>query len=196
VIVILDRQHYGKPGRDDRGAQTEIDGQAVYEIDLTLAYIEAATTLLLAEGHTVHILDSGWYGERNDRACEIARENPDERVAYVACHVNAGGGTYGLTLHDARSGGGRRLAEAVADVLGTNAAPHIDRSIVRAAEQGGTWSRAMTTISGIYSGPANISGICFEPFFIDSERNRPLLSPLGLNVIGQALAVGCMNWGE
>ncbi len=196
MIVVLDRQHVGKPGRDDRGAQTEIDGETVYEIDLTAGYIDAAVALLSAEGHTVHVLESGWYGERHARAAEIARAHPHELVAYVAAHVNAGGAAaaYGLVIHDARSRSGLSLAEAIADTLGTVAAPHLDRAIVRAAERGGTWGRAMTTIAGIWDAPANCAGVCFEPMFIDSPAHRELLTPAGLQVIGHALAVGCMTW--
>jgi N-acetylmuramoyl-L-alanine amidase len=195
VIVILDRQHAGKPGKEDRGASVELDGRTVYEVDLTRAYIEAATDLLNAEGHAVYLLEDGWYSARHARACEIARENPDERIAYVACHINAGGGSYGLVLHDARSRGGHALAEAVADALGTDNAA-LDRTLVRAADHEGAWARAMTTIEGIYSGPGNLSGICYEPFFIDSERNRALMTDDGLRAVGNALAVGCMQWGE
>jgi len=194
VIVVLDRQHYGKPGKDDRGAQTEINGETVYEIDLTAGYIDAAVALLSAEGHTVHVLESGWYGERHERAAEIARDNPHDLVAFVACHVNAGGGSYGLVLHDARSRSGLSLAEAIADTLGTVAAPHLDRAIVRSTEADGTWARAHGTIAGIWDAPANCAGVCFEPMFIDTPRHRELLTPAGLRVIGQALAVGCMTW--
>jgi len=194
VIVILDRQHHGKPNRDDRGARTEIDGATVWEVDLTAAYIENATALLTSEGHTVHLLDSGWYGERHERAGEIARENPDQLVAYAACHVNAGGGSYALVLHDQRSRGGQALAESIADTLGSVGAPNIDRSIVRSTERGGTWGRAHTTIAGIWDAPGNCSGVCFEPMFIDSAGHRDLLTPEGLRVIGHALAVGCMQW--
>lgn len=194
MIVILDRQHVGKPGRDDRGASTEIDGVEIWEVDLTAQYIEAATALLVAEGHTVHLLDAGWYAERHERAAEIAAGAPDQRVAYVAAHVNAGGGAYGLVLHDQRSRGGQALAEAIADSLDAGARPHIDRCVVRATERGGTWGRAHTTIAGIWDAPSNCSGVCFEPFFIDSARNRELLTPAGLALVGRALAVGCMQW--
>ena len=194
MIVVLDRQHVGKPGRDDKGARAELDGEVVHEVDLTLGYIEHAAALLTAEGHDVVILDEGWYQERHRKAADIARANPDEAVAYVAAHCNAGGGSYGLAIHDQRSRGGRALAEAVADVLGANAAPYLDRAIVRAAERGGTWGRAMTTIAGIYDGPANIVGICYEPLFMDQERHADLMRPGGLRVVGQALALGCMTW--
>lgn len=196
MIVVLDRQHYGKPDRDDKGAQVEHDGRTIHEIDLTATYIEHATSLLVAEGHTVHVLDSGWYAERNDRGSEIARQAPGEPVAYIACHVNAGGNgaAYGLTLHDERSTGGRMLAESVADALGGATAGIIDRSIVRPCSRGGDWGAAFSTIAGIYDGPVNISGVCFEPFFIDSPAHAQLLTDDGLRLIGQALAVGCMSW--
>lgn len=195
MIVILDRQHAGKPGKDDRGASVELDGRTVYEVDLTRAYIEAATALLMSEGHAVYVLEDGWYSARHARACEIARENPAQLCAYVACHINAGGGSYGLVLHDARSRGGHALAEAVADALGTDNAA-LDRTLVGAADHEGPWARAMTTIKGIYSGPGNLSGICFEPFFIDNDRNQALMTDAGLRAVGNALAVGCMQWGE
>lgn len=194
MIVVLDRQHVGKPGRDDRGAVGEVDGDTVHEVDLTAAYIEAATALLTAEGHDVVHLDSGWYQERHRKAAEIARHNPDEAVAYVACHINAGGGSYGLVIHDERSRGGHALAEAVADALGSACEPYLDRSLVRAAERGGTWARAMSTIAGIYDGPANLCGVCFEPLFIDCARHEALMRPEGLVLVGQALATGCMTW--
>jgi hypothetical protein len=194
VIVILDRQHYGKPHRDDKGAQIKHGGEYVYEVDLTLSYIEHATALLTSEGHTVHVLDSGWYGERHERAAEIARDNPDELVAYVACHVNAGLGNYGLLVHDARSRAGLALAESVASVYGAATTPQIARVLVRASERGGTWGRAHTTIAGIWDAPANCAGVCFEPYFIDQPDHAPFLSAPGLEIIGHALAVGCMQW--
>ena len=194
MIVVLDRQHYGKPHRDDKGARTKYDGSWIYEVDLTAAYIEHATAMLTSEGHTVHLLDAGWYGERHKRAAEIARENPDEPVAYVACHVNAGQGTYALAVHDKRSTGGAALAECIAGVLAGAGAGAIDRALVRGSERGGDWGRAHVTIAGIWDAPANCVGVCFEPFFIDQQRHRTFLSGPGLQVIGHALAVSCMQW--
>ena len=194
MIVILDRQHYGKPGRDDKGAKVKHGGGWIYEIDLTAAYIEHATAMLTSEGHTVHVLESGWYAERHDRAAEIAAANPDVPTAYVACHVNAGQGTYALAVHDKRSKGGAALAECVAGVLAGAGAGAIDRAIVRGSERGGDWGRAHVTIAGIWEAPANCVGVCFEPFFIDQPRHAPFLAAPGLEVIGHSLAVACMKW--
>ena len=50
MVLILDRQHYGKPGQNDLGAGADLDGDGVVELDereanLTLLYINAAKQL-------------------------------------------------------------------------------------------------------------------------------------------------------
>ena len=39
------------------------------------------------------------------------------KCVYVACHVNAGGGSYGLVCYDKRSGAGKHLSDAVSSEL-------------------------------------------------------------------------------
>ena len=61
MVVILDRQHYGKPNRNDLGAGVDLDGSGTIDNDereanLTPLYIEAAKQLLEADNHTVFIL--------------------------------------------------------------------------------------------------------------------------------------------
>ena len=58
MVLILDRQHYGKPGRDDLGAGVDLNDDGIVErnereANLTLIYIEAAKRFAEAEGHTV-----------------------------------------------------------------------------------------------------------------------------------------------
>jgi hypothetical protein len=199
VIVILDRQHIGKPNRNDLGAGADLDGDGEVsnderEANLTIKYIEAAAAYLMDRGHIVYILDSGYYSDRHRRACDIARSAPTQKAAYVACHLNAGGGDYAVTIHDSRSRGGKSLAECVAESMKQAAGEWIPRSLVRPSSPDGSWSRAFNTIGGIYSGPASLSGICFEPAFMDCELHRPLLTEAGLVVLGRALAIGCLRW--
>ena len=48
MIAILDWQHVGKPGRDDKGAAYDVDddGEIDYEVELTDKYIQAAKNYL------------------------------------------------------------------------------------------------------------------------------------------------------
>ena len=199
MIVILDRQHIGKPNRNDLGAGADLDGDGEIsnderEANLTIKYIEAAAAYLMDRGHIVYILDSGYDSDRHRRACDIARSATTQKAGYVACHLNSGGGDYSVTIHDSRSRGGKSLAECVAVAIGDAAGDWIPRSLVRASSPDGSWSRAFNTIGGIYSGPASLSGICFEPAFMDCELHRPLLTEAGLVVLGRALAIGCLRW--
>lgn len=198
MIVILDRQHYGKPGRDDLGAGVDLDGDGVIEREereavMTLTYIESAKKLLEADGHTVFVLDSGWYSERHEKAVEIAKAHPDDMCAYVACHLNAGGGDYSVCLYDHRSGGGRKLALSIAASL-SDELTAVRRHLTKAASPD-LWNNAYNTVRGIYNGPGNLSGICFEPVFMDRAEHHEYLSHDGLTLIGQALADGCATWG-
>jgi len=198
MVLILDRQHYGKPGQNDLGAGADLDGDGVVELDereanLTLLYINAAKQLAEAQGHTVYVLDSGWYSDRHEQAIQIAQSHPDDMCAYVACHLNAGGGSYSLALHDYRSHGGENLAKAVATEMSVKI-PEISRHLVRAASPD-EWTNGYYTVKGIYAGPGNLSGVCFEPVFMDNVEHQALLTPEGLVLLGQILANACIAWG-
>jgi len=139
VIVILDRQHYGKPGKNDLGAGADLDGDGKVQDDereanLTLVYIEAAKQMLEADGHTVHILDSGWYSSRHEQAAGIALANPDDKCAYIACHLNAGGGDYSVALYDHRSTGGHKLALSIAAAMASDITA-VGRHLVKASSR-------------------------------------------------------------
>ena len=46
------------------------------------------------------MLTEGEYGQRHAEAIARAKAHPGMAAAYLACHVNAGGGTYALVEHD------------------------------------------------------------------------------------------------
>ena len=184
MLVILDQQHHGKPGKDDHGASFE----SLRETDLTRAYVAAAAGSLERTGVEVLILRWGWYSERHAYARAVADAVPG-KVVYVSCHVNAGGGSYGLVCHDSRSKAGARLSDAVSARL----EPLTGKSRSEPASAG-RWANAYNTIKGIYSGPGNLSGICFEPGFIDSEAHRGLWYADGLVRVGEALAAGIRDY--
>ena len=182
MIIICDRQHLGKPSNPgDHGATHG----ALRETDLTDAYIAIAAADLRAAGHTVYVLTTGEYGERQKQANAIAVAAPTERVYYVACHINAGGGSYGLVEYDGRSAGGARLAAGLA--LGLGQLPELSAHKTTALQNG---ERGWVCIAGIYTGPGNIAGAIYEPGFIDPAANAALWTADGLARVGHALASG------
>lgn len=213
MLAIFDIQHAGKPGRKDLGAAHDIDGDGTieafeHEARLTPIYAAAASAILEQRGVETATFRAGTYSERHKHAGEIARAH-DGPVAYVACHLNMGGGDYSLCVSDYRSGGGAKLSEAMAKALEEHLAPAgVARSLTgvtgsqaRPSGRHGAawdampkyqgaqhWPRPWSTVSGIYAGPGNLSGVCFEPVFMDSHAH--LLCPDGLSMIGLALADG------
>jgi len=200
--LILDRQHQGKGGRrrNDTGCARDLDGDGTISRDeeeayLTEGYIQAATLAMCEPGRYCPspVLTLGSYAERHRIAVELATGAPLLPFAYVACHVNAGGGDFGLVLHDHRSKAGKRLALAIAAEL-TAACPELREVQVRACSPDDWTANAYSTIKGIYQGPSNIAGVCFEPGFIDCARHAPLWTPEGLARIGGALGDGAYRY--
>ena len=198
MIAIFDIQHRGKPGRraGEMGAGFDFDGDGVIEIHeqeayLTPIYAGAASERLALAGEKVVFLEYGTYAERHAKAIQIARST-SEPVAYIACHLNAGGGDYGIILHDDRSVNGHRLSKHLAAAL--RAGFPVPRVTTKGTAIAGTWKRAHTTIAGIYDGPENLTGVCYEPAFIDKHAH--LLTPEGLAAIGKALAEGVLAWSN
>jgi len=200
MIVVFDRQHFGKPSGPDPGAQVDLnnDGQfgtGEQEANLTPFYYLAARRILEKLGHSAVVLDNGWYSSRHKKANAIARANPHQRVAYCACHINAGAGNYAAFIHDERSVGGKRLASVLAGAFADAKISGIRKSITRAGNATNVWKRGYYTIKGIRSGPANISGVCLEPYFLDTEAHQHLTTGEGAQTVGEALANGLIRWG-
>lgn len=188
MIILLDRQHAGKPDKQDHGA---VYGDLV-ETTLTLGYGELLLAKLRAKGHTV--ICYGWpgfvgsYSQRQAMAVEVAKAHPLERCVYVALHVNAGGGTYALVEYDARSAGGAKVARALAASLDGLAE-------VSAGKVAGMDSdtRGFVCLSGIYAGPSNLCGVLAEPGFIDADKHASLWTAEGLERVAEALAGGLVG---
>lgn len=179
LVVFLDRQHAGKPYEpQDRGAQ----GQEAYYSARYALYAEQWLTRM---GHHVFLLSDGTYSQRGDRAEAYCA--PYDHSVYIACHVNAGGGSYGAVFYDYRSGHGPTLASHIGHKLG-GAFTELSGVRVMAAREG---SRPFNTISAVGT-PVSI---CFEPCFIDHPLHfTDMLSDSGLAAIGQALAEGIDNY--
>jgi len=197
MFVLFDHQHRGKPTRpDDVGAAVDLDGDGRIAADETEIWhtegiiSETQLALLqLSRPIVSALLCNGLYGRRHDQANGIAtRADRGDPFAYLACHVNAGRGDYGLIAYDYRSPRGQLLAELIGEQL-ANLSELSDVRVEPASPEN-DWSRAYHTIDGIYQGPRNICGICLEPFFLDTPAHRTLATVQGLRRIGYAVAAG------
>jgi hypothetical protein len=123
-------------------------------------------------------------------AVQVAKATPGRRWLYAQGHLNSTAGAdpaYGLVGYDPRSAGGRAAAAHIARQLEAQARQVIRKARAEAAE--GPWSRMLSTISGIYAGPANLSGICYEPAFIQAAELEWALVD-----IAHALVDGALAW--
>lgn len=190
--VALDRGHAGKgPGSGDRGASSDLDGDGQVETHereamLTPAYILAAEHALLLLGHEVICLSDGSYAARQARAigygCDV----------YVACHLNAGSGDYGLAVHNPGSVAGRALATAITGKLRV-LCPELARVVVGEAREG-SFPRAAACIGDLAR--AKPIGIVYEPWFLDQPAHHGLATGGAPTRVGQALAEGIDAWAR
>lgn len=185
LITFLNIGHTGRivNGRfnTDRGA-TSLDKQLT-EVDCVWRYVMKARSVL--KGDCI-IQSFGDYQSQYRFADSIAKANPHDQVVWVACHMNAGQGDYGLVLHDARSMAGRVIA---AD-LGMTLKQVIPTVRVEGSSATNGWSRAHKVIDGVYSLSNNLCGIVYEPMFIDGGLT---VDTDRLDAIGNALAQGLIN---
>ena len=184
LIVVLDIGHGVKPGRPyDPGATNGL----LREVDLARAYADHAAIILSAAGLTVHRVDSGPYSDRHRRVCNVVMTSPG---LYVQCHVNAGGGRYGLVEYDSRSSAGLRAAAVLAHAL--TALPEASAGKTVGLSSG---ERGFTCISGIWPAP-KMCGLIYEPGFIDTPQHAALWTAEGLQRVGRVLAAGVLDYAR
>jgi hypothetical protein len=196
-VVYLDRQHSGKPGKraKDTGAGADIDGDGTIELHeqealLTPRYIWAAELALRAAGHIVIPISDGSYTDRfrriNSYVGTFPRHMPQ---VMIACHLNAGRGSYGSCFYDYRSRSGPELAARIAKQL-RMVAPELN-GVKCIAAKPDDWTRnAFATIQ------CTPVAICFEPFFIDADHAVELSTPESMTAIGRSLAAGIDAWAQ
>lgn len=188
ALVALDLGHVGRTGGR---AAASIDG--VREDLIVVRYAMIAAGMIMAAGHEVAILGHDRY---RDRALWAAR-NSD---VYVACHANAGAGTYGLVLHDHRSRYGRDCADQIAGELEMEWPGVLSGARVVAARESDSdgydhWTAAaFSLISPVY--PGRPCGVVYEPGFIDQIHHAEMWTNDGLDRIGRALARGVLAFLE
>ena len=187
MIVFLDRQHHGKPNRwDDCGATND----GVHETWLTAQYIHHCEWKLREAGISVCVLSDGWYKDRHKRVNEYSQGH--EKSIYVSCHVNAGSGDYGSVFYDHRSTRGRDLAQHINGRLHQWCDPLHNKTKSIASNPDDWTVNAYNTIKGVGRSVA----VCFEPFFIDCNEHKTLMTSSGLELVGLSLAVGIKSFLE
>jgi hypothetical protein len=210
IGAILDIQHAGRASRPgDQGAAFDLDGDNViedaeHEVALAGAYAMAAAAYLRPLVVQVLMIHSGEYWERHAQAIAWAQEKRFDLAAYVACHVNAGRGLYGLVVHDYRSKAGNLLAACIAQDLGPFVPPLSVVHVAPTAEPGvdvapdipglqeSNYPRAWTCLHGIgdRGSPRGLCGVVFEPGFIDQPKHVDMWGQKGLDDLGRCLGHG------
>ena len=177
MLVAISIDHAGKPSRlDDRGAAA---GE-LQEVSLVRAYTDAIDHELRELGHQVVILSDGEYRDRWKRADGYGAD------VYLACHMNACGGDYGLIVHDYRSLRGERLAEAIASEisdLGWRCRSEPGRPDDDGQPRDEDYTEAWNCIAGVKA-----VAVCVEPYFVDGPRAREVAQRY--QEIGAAIARG------
>jgi len=186
MLIALDTQHINK-GADpwDRGAGFDLndDGElALAELEATLVgrYMQLLRHRL--EGHRIPVVDgfSGSYSQRNAQADKLGAS------LYIAGHLNAGGGNYGLVGVDYRAprGGTSRF---VAGHVATRWRQLLALPRVRIQETrptGARWIRNLHATIGGCVCPA----LAAEPIFLDGHAH--LLAPQRQHRTLDAIAAG------
>ncbi len=187
MMIFLDRQHLGKPNRwNDEGAAKA----GMTETYLTSQYIFHAENHLRFKGFDVCVLSDGWYKDRHRRVNDYCA-NVNGKCVYVACHINAGGGSYAASFYDHRSASGKSLAHSI-NVRLLNACPELQTAKAIESKPDDWTKNAYYTIKGI----GKPVSICFEPLFIDCLAHEPLTLPDGIKRVGIALAEGIQYYLE
>jgi len=178
-IIVLDIQHAGSPASDhmgDRGAVFE----GVEEVSLTRRYMDAADRRLRQLGHQVIPISDGHYSDRQARAEAYGA------AVYVALHINAGKGDYGVIFYDYRSTKGPILAAAVVGQM----KKHFtwSQKSAPAAPSDPLGGRAWNCIKNV----GKPISLLIEPGFIDGPHRSDLIARI--EEVGVALADGIHQW--
>ena len=206
MIVVLDRQHVGKPHRlRDLGAWGDLDLDGEHsliesEAIWTGLYLWSAELRLRELGHTVYPISNGRYSRRHEDANAVGAD------VYIAAHLNSltGGtrsgqsGNYAAVFHHHKTatGNGDALAAAIAQRLA--ALPTFGSKVRVWPAKPTDWTRrAFSTIKGIGKRPV---AICYEPGFLDHADHQKAFfdpsDPSSVAPLGIALADGIHAWAQ
>jgi N-acetylmuramoyl-L-alanine amidase len=188
--VAVDVQHLFKPPPHsaDRGTYYRLaaTGAHVYEADCALLYAHALAHMLRGRGAQVmendpaHAVLTGSYARRNAAATAWHAD------AYLACHLNAGGGGYALTESLSLSPG-LELGRAIGFRLARNFASITQAKIVQLHSQ----DRGAVCVRGC---AARCAAVIVEPLFGDNPAHQGYLIAPELVRLGETIAQGVADW--
>jgi N-acetylmuramoyl-L-alanine amidase len=194
LSVAVDVQHlYRTDHPRDRGTIFTLpDGTHVAEGDAATLYAAALTRRLRDRGARVLENDPprgilcGTYGERNRAAAAWGAH------VYLACHVNAGRGSY-AEAEAMRGTEGERLAPRVMTLVALRvpAVLSFTYRLLEARVGRTPPSRGAVCVEAF---PPGLAAVILEPFFGDNPHQAGLFLAPALAQIGEAIADGVGAW--
>jgi|SRR3989344_1780925 len=187
MIIALDIQHLNKPPSASNPKSSKDRGVAygtLTEVDISTVYANLARQLLDKAGHTVYMGFTGEYSERQSLAVRMKTD------VYIACHVNAGKGSYSLIEIKKKSSGkdlpyAQILLDALLSKLGTKKAS----TPIWELQEG---DRGFSCISN-----TQMVSLLLEPFFIDNdEYYKKVLTGELQEQIAQAILEAVTKWSQ
>lgn len=194
MIVFIDRQHSGKPGRPgDRGASADLDGDGKVQTWEQEAHWTGYLSIMLEAQLVAHPdiqvipISDGTYLSRHTRVNQYSQMYKDVPQVYLAMHLNAGGGDYGAMFYYEGSAQGKALATHICEGLG-NFLPEVGNFKPIESRPADWTQHAFNTIKGVGRPVA----ICSEPLFIDTHKK--LVSVEGFAKVALGMSTGIINW--
>jgi N-acetylmuramoyl-L-alanine amidase len=187
--VVVDTQHLFRTDHPtDRGTiYTLADGTHVAEADAALAYSAALVGALRSFGAQVLTNDPhagiliGTYPQRNRVAAAWGAQ------IYLACHVNAGRGSYAL----AEAMGYSELSTSLASRVMMTVAQNVPEVLTFTWHSLRIGDRGSVCIDRF---PADGAAVILEPFFGDTPGMQRLFRADRLADLGRRLALGVGGW--
>ena len=185
--VAVDVQHLWKPPphQHDRGAHFKLTGGAtMWETDCSLIYAQALGNWLRDRG--ADVLENSAapmsYGARNRAANDWGAD------AYLACHVNAGGGRYPLAMFMSTTPGealGFTILQRITAAFPVLAAPQLKP--LHSNDRGAVCIEACS---------GRTAAIVLEPFFGDRPEHQVIMTAPELGRLGRTIGEGLASWWE
>lgn len=190
LSIAVDVQHLYRTSKPcDHGADFKLrDGSHESEAQIVVVYALALANWLRARGARVLVNDPAhliFIGEYEQRAHAAVAWRAD---AYLACHVNAGRGSYCRTEYMAGSAG-----MALAPSIGASLVA--DFPEILSAQQQALLNQDRGAVC-IRDLPAAVAAVIVEPFFGDNFAHQALLPLPRLMEVGESIGAGVADWWE
>ena len=187
--IVVDVQHLYRDGKHagDRGAIFQLEGGAtIAEAQATVVYAQALTEWLRSRGaqvltnDPVHGILVGPYSKRT------AAANAYQAHAFIACHVNAGGGAYALAEYQLAG-----LGQAMGDMIGAKLVERFPEIRAHKCDPIMPGARGDVCVDGV---SWDVPALILEPFFGDTRRMQALFAHDRLVALGEAIGEGVAVW--